>query len=242
MLNTLNYISASSLMGAGFAVGFGAIGAAIGEGYAAGLANASLSFRPEKSGEIIKNMLVGQAVAETAAIFALVVAMLLLFSEPSSQTILTAWAAIGAGLAMGLSAVGSGVGSGIPAGRACEGIMRQPAHSGKIMRTMLIGAAITQSTAVYGMVVAFLLMFFDFSQVSLSPAWGAILGAGLAMGFGAIGSAIGEGIVAGEATSSVARHPDTTDVVTRTMMMGMAVSESTGIYALVVALLLIMMI
>ena len=87
-----------------------------------------------------------------------------------------------------------------------------------------------------------LLLFIDFSQVPFSPAWAAIVGAGLAMGFGAIGPAIGEGVVAAEATRAVARHPETTDTVTRTMLVGMAISESTGIYSLVVSLLLIMMI
>ena len=53
---------------AGLCIGFGAIGAALGEGYTAGLANEGLSRRPEKSGEILKNMLVGQAVAESLSL------------------------------------------------------------------------------------------------------------------------------------------------------------------------------
>ena len=150
-MDTVNLINASFFAGAAFSIGFGAIGAAVGEGYAAGMANEALSLRPEKSGDIIKNMLVGQAIAETAAIFALVIAVLLLFTRPDSTSILNAWAGIGAALAIGLSAVGSGVGSGLPAARACEGIMRQPANSGKIIRTMLIGAAVCQSPAVFGM-------------------------------------------------------------------------------------------
>ncbi len=242
MLDTVTLINASFFGGAAFAIGFGAIGAAVGEGYAAGMANEALSLRPEKSGDIIKNMLVGQAIAETAAIFALVIAILLLFTKPDSISILNAWAGIGAALAIGLSAVGSGVGSGLPAARACEGIMRQPANSGKIMRTMLIGAAVCQSPAVFGMVVSILLLFSDFSQVPVSPGWAALLGAGLASGFGGVGPGIGEGTVAAYATRVVARNPGATDTVTRTMLVGMAVTESTAIYALIVALLLIFMI
>ena len=66
-----------------------------------------------------------------------------------------------------------------------------------------------------------------------------LLGAGLAMGFGAIGPGIGEGYAAGRACEAIGRNPREAGLLTRTMLVGQAVSESTGIYALVVALLLI---
>jgi len=67
----------------------------------------------------------------------------------------------------------------------------------------------------------------------------ALLGAGISMGFGAIGPGIGEGFAAGKACEGIARAPEHANLLTRTMLVGQAVSESTGIYALVVALLLI---
>ncbi len=67
----------------------------------------------------------------------------------------------------------------------------------------------------------------------------ALLGAGLAMGFGAIGPGIGEGFAAGKACEGVAKRPEEAPLLTRTMLIGQAVSESTGIYSLVIAILLI---
>ncbi len=67
----------------------------------------------------------------------------------------------------------------------------------------------------------------------------ALLGAGLAMGFGAIGPGIGEGYAAGRTCEAIGRNPKEAGLLTRTMILGQAISESTGIYALVVALLLI---
>ena len=67
----------------------------------------------------------------------------------------------------------------------------------------------------------------------------ALLGAGLCMGFGAIGPAMGQGFVAGKTCESLSRRPEHTGLLTRTMLIGQAVSESTGIYSLVIALLLI---
>ena len=67
----------------------------------------------------------------------------------------------------------------------------------------------------------------------------ALLGAGIAMGFGAIGPGIGEGFAAGKACEGVSRNPEEASLITRTMLVGQAVSESTGIYSLVIALILI---
>ena len=239
MFDALSFTNAAMYLGAGLSIGFGAIGAAVGEGYTAGAANEALSYRPEKSGDVIKNMLVGQAIAESAAIFALVIAIILIFSKSPADNYLMTWNYIGAGLAMGLSAVGSGIGSGFPAGELCRGVVRQPAYGTKLLTTMLVSAAICQTTAIYGMIVALLLLFVDNSSIPLYPGWGAIIGAGLAAGFGAIGPGIGEGMAAGAAVKSISRNPQAADVLTRTMLVGMAVTESTGVYALVVALLLI---
>ncbi len=67
----------------------------------------------------------------------------------------------------------------------------------------------------------------------------AYLGAGIAMGLGAIGPGVGEGFVAGKACEAIGKKPEEAGLLTRTMLVGQAVSESTGIYSLVVALLLL---
>lgn len=239
MLDTISFIKASLCVGSATSIGFGAIGAALGVGYAAGLANESLSFKPEKSGEIMKYMLVGQAIAESAGIFALVVALVLFFITPSSDTVLMAWASLGAGISMGFSAIGSGVGAGLPAGCACLGIVRQPAFTNKILTTMLIGSAVCQTPAIFGMVIAFLLMFMDFSSVPLYPGWAAMLGAGLATGLATIGSGVGNGYTAMEGVLGVARNPETSSDTNRVMLIGLSVGQSTAIYGFLISLLLI---
>lgn len=67
----------------------------------------------------------------------------------------------------------------------------------------------------------------------------ALLGAGICMGFGAIGPGVGEGFTAGKACESIGSRPDQANLITRTMLIGQAVSESTGIYSLVIALIMI---
>jgi F-type H+-transporting ATPase subunit c len=64
------------------------------------------------------------------------------------------------------------------------------------------------------------------------------LGAGMAMIAG-IGPGIGEGNAVAKACEAIGRQPECRSQVTTTMLMGCAVAETTGLYALVIAILLI---
>jgi len=232
-------VKIASYTGAGFCIGLGAIGAALGEGYTAGMANQGLSQKPEQSGDIMKNMLVGQAVAESAAIFALVIAILLIFMEMPSTNVLTAAALLGAGLSMGFGAIGSGVGSGFPGGQACLGLARQPAMASRLTTNMLIGSAVCQTPAIFSMVVALMLMFTGFGDLPVSPTWAAFLGAGLSTGLAAIGSGAGGGLAAGACCEGIARQPESLGQTTTTMLVGQAVSQTPAIFGLLVSFILI---
>ena len=63
-------------------IGLAALGIGIGQGFAAGKAVEGVARQPEAQGDIIKTMLVGQAVAETTGIFAFLISMILLFVNP----------------------------------------------------------------------------------------------------------------------------------------------------------------
>jgi len=67
----------------------------------------------------------------------------------------------------------------------------------------------------------------------------ALLAAGISMGFGAVGPGIGEGLVGAKACEAIGKRPDEANLITKTMIIGQAISETTGIYALVVSLILI---
>jgi ATP synthase F0 subunit c len=231
-------VKVAAYTGGGLAMGLGAIGAAIGEGYTAAQANAAVSRSPKISADIFKNMLVGQAVAESASIFALVIAILLLFLDVPVPTLLKAAALLGAGICMGLGAIGSGVGSGYPGGNACFGIARQPAVTSQLTTNMLIGSAVCQTPAIFAMVVSLMLMFIDFGNAPLYPTWAAYLGAGMSMGLAAIGSGYGGGLAAGASCEGIARQPKTATNVTTIMLVGQAVSQTPAIFGLLVSFIL----
>ena len=66
--------------------------------------------------------------------------------------------AVGAGLAM-IAGLGPGIGEGYCGGKAVEAIGRQPEASGAVTRQMIIGDALAETTGIYSLVVALLLMY-----------------------------------------------------------------------------------
>ncbi|WP_408955197.1 ATP synthase F0 subunit C [Natroniella sp. ANB-PHB2] len=76
----------------------------------------------------------------------------------SDQALVLAASAIGAGLAM-IAGIGAGIGQGFAAGKGAEAVGKQPEAQGVITRTMLLGAAVAETTGIYGLVIALILLF-----------------------------------------------------------------------------------
>ena len=72
--------------------------------------------------------------------------------------IILAGCAIGAGLAL-IAGIGPGIGEGNAVAKACEAIGRQPECKGDVTTTMLMGCAIAETTGLYALVIAILLIF-----------------------------------------------------------------------------------
>lgn len=66
--------------------------------------------------------------------------------------------AIGAGLAV-LTGIGAGIGQGIAASKAAEAVGKNPEAESKIRLMMLVGQGVAESSALYGLIIAFLLIF-----------------------------------------------------------------------------------
>jgi len=66
-----------------------------------------------------------------------------------------------------------------------------------------------------------------------------IVTAGLTISIGSIGPALGEGRALAQALDAIARQPDATNNISRTLFVGLAMVESTAIYCLVIALILL---
>ena len=65
--------------------------------------------------------------------------------------------AIGAGIAV-LTGVGAGIGIGLATSKATEAIARQPEAAGKITKVLMLGCALAEAPAIYGFVIALLII------------------------------------------------------------------------------------
>ena len=75
------------------------------------------------------------------------------------HAILKAACAIGAGLCMGIGAIGPALGEGNAVGKALEGMARQPESASTLRTNMILGCAITESTGIYSLLIALVLIF-----------------------------------------------------------------------------------
>ncbi|MGN0603480.1 MAG: ATP synthase F0 subunit C [Oscillospiraceae bacterium] len=75
-----------------------------------------------------------------------------------AQSIVLAGQAIGAGLAM-IAGIGPGIGEGYAVGKTIETIGRQPEIKGSVTPTMFVGCAVAETTGIYGLFVAIMLLF-----------------------------------------------------------------------------------
>ena len=76
----------------------------------------------------------------------------------TGQDLIYACSAIGAGLAL-IAGVGPGIGQGVAAGHAASAVGKNPGAKGDITTTMLLGQAVAETTGLYGLAVAIILMF-----------------------------------------------------------------------------------
>ncbi len=229
----------AALVGAGLSIGFGALGSGLGCGWPAGHACDGVARNPRNSGALTQSMIIGQAVAQSPSIFALVIALILVMRQQEGTDLVTIGVVIGAGIAMGVSALGSGIGSGRTAGGAVDGIGRWPKAYGVTLRTMLVGQAVCETPAIFGMLVAFIMMFALPEMQGGLLGFAKVFGAGVAVGFGGIGPGVGSGLAAGSGCATTAFRPDKDTLILRTMLIGQAVSQSTAIYALIISLVLL---
>lgn len=237
-ISTEHIVTMSTYVGAGFAMGLGAIGSAIGIGLGAGEAGRAVARQPSGYNEIFKTMLIGQAATETSAIFSLMVAILMLFVALPGQGPAGAAARLGAGFAMGLGALGPGIGVGLANAGACRAVGRRPETSADVTTVMLVGQSVAESSAIFALIVALLLAIHPAATTDIGVVC-KFIGAGLCIGFGSMGPGLGAGIAAQFGVYSVGCNTRQKPAIMRTMLLGQAVSQSTASFSLCIALMLI---
>lgn len=150
------------LIASGFCMGIGSVGPAIGLGLFAKKACEGLGINRHAYRQLFSFTLLSQAIIETPIIFALVVAVGLLFLVPAipEENLLDGIALLAAGLCTGIGTLGPGISSGRTARAACEQIALQPDTYSSLSRISMFAQGLIETSAIYAILISFLLLFF----------------------------------------------------------------------------------
>ncbi len=222
-------------IGASLSVGIAAV-SAIGQGIAASSGVASITEKPDMFGKSI----IFSIIPETQALMGFLIAILILIGSGLMGAIRIGLessigiVSIGAGLAVGIAAI-SAVGQGFVVSSGIAAVTKDKKMFGK---SLLFGV-LPQTQALYGFLIAILLLvgggIIGTARPGLEISVGLIaMGAGLAVGLSAI-SAVGQGIVAGSSVNAVSQD---------SKMFGKGIlfsvlPETQALYGFLVAILLL---
>jgi len=142
---------------------------------------------------------------------------------------------IGAGLAIGLAGLWVGIWEGLIAQKSLQIMGKNPEMSWSFLVLTILGIALTESAAIYGLIIALQIMGLD--PATVSP--GAVIWAGLAVGAAGFWSGVGEWFLVCGAMDAILRNPETKGKIMTYMILFLALVESSAIYGLVVALSLL---
>ena len=142
---------------------------------------------------------------------------------------------IGAGLAIWLAGLWVGIGEGIVAKKSLEIMGKNPDLTGSFLVLTILWIALTESAAIYGLIIALQI-------IGLDPAvfnWAQAIGAGLAVWAAWAWSGLGEWLLVAWAMEAIFRNPAMKGKIMTFMILFLALVESSAIYGLVIALSLL---
>ncbi len=142
---------------------------------------------------------------------------------------------LGAGLAIGLAGLWVGIWEWIIAKKSLKIMGMNPELSWSFLVLTILGIALTESAAIYGLIIALQIMWLDPATVS---SW-AVIAAGLAVGAAWFGAWVWEGLLVSGAMEAILRNPEMKGKIMTYMILFLALVESSAIYGLVVALSLL---
>lgn len=224
------------------AVSVNALTVGIGQGLTSIAALRAMNIQPESHSEINKTALFGMALIETSAVLGLFISLILLSEPPiaiaHSFKGVTELAII---FAICLPGLALSITSSFPAQAACLAVARQPFYAQKIMRFMMISISLIQTPIIFGFIVS-LIIHLQGHTVFLWRDALRIIGAGLAIGLGSLGPALGLGIFTQKACAALGLNRKSYDALFSYTLIRIAVIETPLIFALIVALILLFLV
>ena len=149
---TLQIMEFATLIGASLAVGLAGVGVALGESKLGKKSLEVVGKNPDLSDDMRSLTILGMALVESAAIYGLIVAIMIVTGDVST------WQAIAASLAVGLPGFFVGLGEGNLVAGAMDAILRNPSNIENIRTNTILYLALVESAAIYGLIIAIMIL------------------------------------------------------------------------------------
>lgn len=216
----------------------GALGTSIGQGLIGKQALQSIQKQPAAANSLSKLCIVATAITETAAVFGIVISMLLLSDIASIHTIWSIYALTGIACAVGLSGFCAGIVSAFPAIAACQSLARQPFLQTRILNLMLITQTLIMTPNIFGLLIALFIKGKMAESQSLTQAL-QLLSSGLSIGLGCIGPSIGLSLFAFAACHTIGVNKKAYGKILTFTFICEAIIETPAIFALLIGLMIL---
>lgn len=214
---------------------FAALGVCLGQGAAMDAAFKSVTRQPAMQPAIMRTALLALTLIETAAILGLLVSFLLFFSAPPGLP--QAIGEIGIALAIAIPGLVIGLAAAMPAHAALSAIARQPFLAKQLSNFMLLTQSLLQTPLIFGFIIA-LLIRGQLSTISTVSQGLTLVGAGVAIGIGSIGPAIGGGNFTRAACASIGLNRLAYTKLFSFTFISQAIIETPVIFASIIAIYL----
>lgn len=216
------------------------IGVTLGQGIIAKGAIEALNIQPRAKSQILRISMISSALVETSVILSLVFCLLLLLTKKSIflSNPINNLPALAIALSIGLSGLVAGIASGFPAKEACLSTARQPFFASKILNFMLISVSFIQTPVIFSFIFALLIWYQSLSEIAYIDAV-RLLSAGLAMGIGGIGPAIGLAIFSKTSCHAIGYNRKVYSKLLSFSFITQAIIETPIVFAMVTGLFLL---
>lgn len=216
-----------------------AIGVGIGQGITSVAALRAINLQPAAKNDIMKTVILGIALIETAAVMGLFIAFLLVLEKTKAADIGCHYLShLGIAFSICFPGFILGLVSALPASSACLAVARQPFYSQKIIRFMLITLSLIQTPIIFGFIISLFIQNQSQTIVHLKDAL-RLIAAGFAVGLGSTGPAYGLATFAQAACYSLGVNPKAYNQVFSFTLISEAIIETPVIFSLVISVLLL---
>lgn len=226
-------------LAAGLAVGTAAAAVGIMSSFVVKAACHAISREPFFANKILTYMLIAQSIIEAPVIFAFIVALLINSNITPGLADADALEFIGAGLTIALGCIGPSIGQGLFGYTTLMSIGKNKNAYPKLFNFSLLLHALIETPMIFSLLCSLLILLGVTTDFPLEHATKSLWG-GICIALGSLGSACGLGFLASRSAQAIADDQQNYNTLVRTSLVSAAFIESAAIYALIIALILIL--